>query len=219
MAFYLAIEGADGAGKGTVSAALVQHLVADGRRAALVSFPRYADTVGGFAIGEFLAGRMGRAVTPQAAAVLYALDRFESRDRLQALAAENDVLVFDRYLASNMAYQGAQVESDSSPDLMNWIAELETGSFGLRLPDRSVFLDTPAAVSRRFIAQKHQRSYTDRTFDEYEADDGLQDRVRANYRRLASAEPSRWQVVATTINDQPRPPADIAGEIAAALPG
>jgi dTMP kinase len=217
MAYYLAIEGADGAGKGTVSAALVDQLRAAGRRAALVSFPRYPDTVGGFAIGAFLAGELSRTMTPEAAATLYALDRFESRDHLAGLAEAHDVLVFDRYLASNMAYQAAQVPDERAPALMDWIDALETGPFGLRRPDRSVYLDTPAEVARRFIALKHQRSYTTRTYDEYEADDALQARVRANYAALAAADPAGWQVVQTTHAGEPRPPADLAAEIMVAL--
>lgn len=219
MAYYLGIEGADGAGKGTVSAALVDHLKATGRRAALVSFPRYTETVGGFAIGEFLAGRLPRAVSPRAAATLYALDRHESRDHLARLADAHDILVFDRYLASNMAYQAAQVPDAEAPALMRWIERLELDSFGLVPADRSVYLDTPADVARRFIALKQQRSYTSRTYDEYEGDDALQARVRDNYRALAAADPARWHVVATTTNGDPRPPAAIALEIAAALPG
>ena len=46
----------------------------------------------------------------------------------------------------------------------------------------------------------------------------LQARVRANYRRLAAADPAGWQVVATTQDGTPRAPAEIAAEIAAALP-
>jgi dTMP kinase len=217
MAYLLAIEGADGAGKGTVSAALVAYLDAAGRSAALVSFPRYTETIGGFAIGAFLAGRAPQP-SPRAAATLYALDRFESRAHLADLAAAHDVLVFDRHLASNMAYQAARVPAEEAPALMAWVRALEVDQFGLVPPDRSVFLDTPAAVSRRFIAQKQQRSYTDRAYDEYEADDALQSRVRANYRTLAAADPTGWQVVATTVDSEPRAPADIAAEIADDLP-
>ncbi|SEN08663.1 dTMP kinase [Sphingomonas gellani] len=219
MAYHLAIEGADGAGKGTVSAALVEALRAQGRRAALVSFPRYAETVGGYAIGEVLAGRMPRTTSPEAAAVLYALDRLESRDHVRALADDHDVLVFDRHVASNMAYQAARTSSiEEAGRLMRWIWQLETEQFGLIPPDRAIYLDTPAEVARGFIRLKQQRSYTARTFDEYEADDALQNRVRDNYRGLAAADPERWRIVATVAGEGPRAPAEIAQEIVAGLP-
>ena len=51
MSFLLAIEGADGAGKATASALVVEQLRAAGRTADVVSFPRYTETVGGWALG------------------------------------------------------------------------------------------------------------------------------------------------------------------------
>lgn len=217
MAFLLAIEGADGAGKATVAAATAAALAERGLRAEVVSFPRYTATVGGHALGEFLAGRLPLATTPEAAAVLYALDRFESKSFLAEVAAANDVVVFDRYIASNIVYQAAKVAPGDAPMLMEWIVALETKQFGLPLPDLSIYLDTPLAVSRRLIAQKAKRSYTDDTFDQNEADDGLQRRVRDGYEALAAGEAlGRWQRVPTVTGDALRPPADLAAAVVAA---
>ncbi len=218
MAFLLAIEGADGAGKATVSAAVVERLRAEGRRAELVSFPRYAETAGGHVLGDYLAGRLPRAVSPQAAAVLYALDRFESRAHVADVAAANDVVVFDRYVASNMAYQGAQVPPGEAQALMAWIATLECGQFALPAPDLSVYLDTPAQVARGLILKKRRRSYTDEAFDAYEADAALQARVRENYAEMAAAGLlGRWATVATTVEGESRRPGEIAAEVVALL--
>lgn len=219
MAFLLAIEGADGAGKATASALVVERLRAAGRTAEVVSFPRYTDTVGGWALGAMLAGTLPRETSPRAAATLYALDRMESLDHLLATAAANDVVVFDRYIASNMAYQAAQVASDEAPALMAWIAALETGAFALPAPDLSVYLDTPADIARALILKKRKRSYTDDAFDAYEADAGLQDRVRANYAQMAQeALLGRWATVSTVTEGASRPPAEIAGEIVRLIP-
>ena len=218
MAFLLAIEGADGAGKATVSAAVAAQLCVQGKRAAVVSFPRYADTVGGHVLGEYLGGRLPRAVSPQAAAVLYALDRFESRDHLLDVGAANDVVVFDRYIASNMAYQGAQVPAAKTAALMEWIARLETRQFALPAPDLSVYLDTPQDVARALIARKRRRSYTDDAYDAYEADAKLQARVRDNYAAMAAAKLlGPWATVETTIDGISRAPDEIAAEIVALL--
>ena len=217
-AFLLAIEGADGAGKATVSAAIVEQLQAGGKRAEVISFPRYAETAGGFALGEFLAGRLPRTVSPRAAAVLYALDRLESRDHLLAAMAVNDVVVFDRYIASNMAYQGAQVPRAKSAALIEWIADLETRGFALPGPDLSVYLDTPQDVARALIARKRRRSYTDDAFDAYEADVALQARVRENYAAMAAEGLlGRWATVATTAEGVSRAPDAVAADVVALL--
>ena len=218
MSLFLAIEGADGAGKATASAAVVDRLRALGKRAAVVSFPRYAETIGGHVLGELLSGRLPRGATPESAAVLYALDRFESRDHIAEIAAANDVVVFDRYVASNMAYQAARVTGDAADRLMQWVLALETGPFGLRLPDLSVYLDTPPARALDQILQKRQRSYTDRALDENEADAGLQLGVRTAYRSMVEHRiAGRWITVATMTGDTMRTPVVIAEEIVAAI--
>ena len=218
MSVFVAIEGADGAGKATASAAVVARLHADGKRAAVVSFPRYDNTVGGHMLGELLSGRLPRAATPETAAVLYALDRFESRHHVAAVAAANDVVVFDRYVASNMAYQVAKAPSAQAAGLMRWILALETGSFGLRLPDLTVYLDTPPARALDQILQKRRRSYTDRALDENEADAALQLGVRDAYRSMVEQQiAGRWITVSTVRGEAMRTPADIAEEIVAAI--
>lgn len=217
MSFLLAIEGADGAGKATATAAVARRLRAAGIDVTTLSFPRYADTAGGWMLGEYLGGRVPRAVSPRAAAVLYALDRFESLGALTAAMADNEVVVLDRYIASNMAYQAAQVAPDEGDALMAWIVGLETQGFGLPAPDLSVHLDTPPDVARAQMLTKRKRAYTDDAFDAYEADDALQSRVRANYATLArGALLGRWATVLTVRDGVTKSPDAIADEIVAA---
>ena len=218
MSFLLAIEGGDGAGKATAAAEVARQLSAAGRRACVLSFPRYADTAGGWALGEMLGGRLPRDVSPRAAAVLYALDRLESRDALLAAAGSHDVVVLDRYIASNLVYQAAKVPAAEAAALMRWIWALETAQFALPPPDLSVYLATPVDVARRQIAMKRRRSYTDEAFDLNEADAALQARVRDNYAALAAGDlAGRWVTVATVVDGAMRTPGDIAAAIVGAL--
>lgn len=214
MAFLLAIEGADGAGKATIAAATAEALVARGLRATVVSFPRYTATVGGYALGEFLSGRLPLAASPEAAAVLYALDRLESRSYLDELAAVNDVIVFDRYIASNIVYQAAKVSPDEAEAMKAWIIALETKQFALPPPDLSIYLDTPIDIARQLILKKAKRSYTERSFDENEADDALQARVREGYAALAANRVlGRWHIEHTVAGGASRLPAEIAAGV------
>lgn len=214
MTLLLAIEGGDGAGKATAAAGVAAALNAAGRSAAVVSFPRYRDTLGGAVLGDMLAGRLARPVAAETAAVLYALDRFESRAHLAQAMAAHQVVVLDRYVASNMAYQAARAPAGEAEALMAWILRLERDQFGLPAPDLQVYLDTPVDVARRLIAQKRQRDYTDRTFDENEADLALQGRVRANYAGMAAAGlGGRWATVAGA----PRAPDEVVADILALI--
>lgn len=215
MSMLVAIEGGDGAGKATAAANLVAILEAAGASATVLSFPRYGDTVGGHVLGEFLSGRLSRPVSPRAAAVLYALDRYESAAHLAMLAAAHDVVVLDRYIASNIAYQAAKVPADEAAALIDWIVQLETDQFGLPAPELTIYLDTPLDVARDLILRKRQRSYTDRSYDEHEADLVLQARVRECYASLAARSVlGRWITVRTVGDGAMRSPQAIAAELA-----
>ena len=216
MSLLVAIEGGDGAGKATAAANVSALVRAAGLTSTVVSFPRYAETVGGHALGEFLSGRMKRTVSPRAAAILYALDRLESRDHLLAAASVNEIVLLDRYVASNIAYQAAKVPESDAAELMDWIVRLEIDMFELPAAALNIYLDTPLETARELMLLKHRRSYTDRQYDEYEDDLALQERVRRNYAALANA--SRlgpWMIVRTVLDDAIRSPASIAAEIAA----
>ncbi|GGB22679.1 dTMP kinase [Sphingomonas metalli] len=214
--FLLAIEGGDGAGKATAAAEVAARLNAAGRTATVLSFPRYADTLGGHMLGEYLGGRLPHAASPRAAAVLYALDRFESAAVIAEAAAQHDVVVFDRYIASNMAYQAAQAAPGDAREVMGWIARLEIEQFGLPLPDLSVYLDTPVEIARGLILRKRRRSYTDAALDTYEADVALQVRVRDNYAAMArEGLLGRWATLPTVTAGALRPPREIAAAIVA----
>lgn len=214
MGDLIVIEGADGVGKNTASRGLCDALNASGQSAVVIGFPRYDETAAGVTIGRFLAGEMPVPVTPMAAAVLYALDRLEWREAILEAQAKHDVVIFDRYIASNMAYQAAKLDADEARAMMEWILALETGQFALPRPKLSIYLDTPWELARELILKKAQRSYTDKAFDAYEADIALQQRVRANYEAIVAADLlGPWRVVQASEAGAMRPPQVIVDEI------
>lgn len=214
MGDLIVIEGADGVGKNTASRGLCDALNAAGRSAVVIGFPRYGETAAGVTIGRFLAGEMPVPVTPRAAAVLYALDRLEWRENLLEAQAKHDVVIFDRYIASNMAYQAAKLEAAEARAMMDWILALEIGQFALPRPTLSIYLDTPWDLARELILKKAQRSYTDKSFDAYEADIALQQRVRANYEAIVVADLlGPWRIVHASEDGTMRAPGAIVDEI------
>ena len=214
MSMLVAIEGADGAGKATAAENTRAALELRGITAAVISFPRYKDTVGGVTLGEFLSGRMSVPVTPMAAAVLYGLDRFESVDVIREAAQGHEVLIFDRYIPSNMVYQASKVAPEKAIALMRWIYDLETVTFEVPPPDLSIYLDTPLEAALRLMQLKDKRSYTDRQYDEHEADVVLQRAVRLNYSKIAQMQlAGPWKTVKTNRSEILRSPIEIAHEI------
>ncbi|QDT55368.1 Thymidylate kinase [Caulifigura coniformis] len=210
----IAIEGIDGSGKGTQAALLRDALNARGRKTALISFPRYQDTFFGARIGDFLNGRFGSLdqVHPFLAATLFAGDRMESRSMLLEALAAHDVVILDRYVASNIAHQAAKREGAERKELARWILSLEFDVNALPRPDRTLLLDLPAATAQTLIARKNARSYTDRVADLQEADAAYLENVRQVYLDLAAEEP-RWSLVEVERNEELRAIDDIAAEI------
>ena len=214
MALLIAIEGIDGSGKGTQAARLRDALLSQGASAALLSFPQYAQTRFGRAVGEFLNGRFGALdeVHPQLASLLFAGDRFESKPRLETALNENDVVVCDRYVASNMAHQAAKLDEPERTELLRWIEDLESTVYALPRADLTVLFDVPASTAQQLIARKAARDYTDKTADLQEADADYLDRVRQVYLRLAEQDDS-WACVSVVRDGEVRPIDEIAEEL------
>jgi dTMP kinase len=210
----IAIEGIDGAGKGTQAARVAETAAARGLRVASFSFPLYDGNPFSRAVADYLNGEFGGAgeVHPELAALLYAGDRFHARPQLVAALAESDLVVCDRYVASNAAHQGAKLTGEARARLLDWLEEVEYGEFELPRPDLVVLLDAPVALARELVGRKAARGYTTLEADIHEADAGHSGATRDVYLELARH--GNWRVVATGGGDgTPRPVDEIAAEV------
>ena len=187
MATLIAIEGIDGAGKGTQAGRLVSSLRDMGLRVDTLQFPRYSATTFGSAIGDFLNGRFGalNEVHPQLAALLYAGDRYESRTLLMRMMEENSVVVLDRFVGSNLAHQAAKLDGDERIALMTWIEKVEHEVYALPRPTLTILIDMSSQMSRELVSRKAARDYTTQEADLQESDLPYLEKVRRCYLALA----------------------------------
>jgi len=177
------IEGLDGAGKRTLADRLAAAIEG---RVARFAFPRYTEDVHAELGRDALYGRMGDlAASVHAMAVLFALDRRAAAPALLAALAEHDVVLVDRYVASNAAYGAARLHEDAAGAFVPWVHALEIERFGIPLPDHQLYLAVPLEVAAARAAHR-ERTETDRVRDAYESDDGLQERTGAVYAQLAA---------------------------------
>lgn len=186
------LEGLDGAGKSTQVRKLKEYLAHQCPELEYIHFPRYDAPVYGELIGRFLRGDFGsnQEVHPQLVALLFAEDRHEAAPEMKRILSAGGMVLLDRYVYSNIAYQCAKLQDPAEREVLRrWILDTEYGDFGLPKPDLNIFLDVPIG----FVEKKLEdvRKGSDRTYlhgaqDIHEADILFQQEVRAIYRQQAS---------------------------------
>ncbi|MDN8595130.1 MULTISPECIES: dTMP kinase [unclassified Corynebacterium] len=189
----IALEGIDGAGKHTLVQKLIRELAAaDGiDSVATMSFPRYNESLHAQLAADALHGKMGDLTeSAHGMAVMFALDRYGAKEELGLWAASiSDVLLLDRYVASNAAYTSART---GRIDDRAWVAELEFDRLGLPRPDLQVLVDTAPETARERAAKRESLDAS-RTRDRYERDTSLQDATFAAYEDMARTSwEGRW---------------------------
>ncbi len=164
----IAFEGLDQSGKETQARRLRDRLRAGGTRSRVVSFPDYGTTIGE-EIARALQGE--RDYGAEVMQLLYVANRYERKADVERWHEAGIVVLFDRYVASGVAYGQAQgLDAE-------WLASLQRF---LPQPELTILLDVEPETSV-------DRKATGR--DRYERDLQLLTLVRESYLRLA-ADPS-----------------------------
>jgi dTMP kinase len=153
IAYSISIEGSDGAGKATQTEMLARRIEKQGFTVGRISFPRYNETCW----GEILFERIKSPHAPdydfahansKTASCIYAWDHLKSKGYIQKLLRENDYVIFDRYVESNLLHQGGKMRTRE--DILNfatWLYDFEYGVLELPRPDKIIYLDLPPEVS------------------------------------------------------------------------
>lgn len=182
----IAIEGVDGSGKQTLAEHVATQLRDRGRSVACTAFPRYASNVHAALVGEALHGAHGDlACSVHGMAVLNALDQRDAADNLRSELRTHDVVLLDRYVASNASYGAARLHQDAHGDFVAWVWQLEIERFALPRPDLQLLLSVPTAIAAQRAAHR-ERTQPGRGKDGFESDASLQERCVAVYEQLAA---------------------------------
>lgn len=190
----IVIEGLDGAGKSTQVRNVKRYLEQIGTLKYL-HFPRFDAPVVGEMIANFLRGDYGsiESVHPKIVALLYAEDRRDASLIVRRWLQQGDIVLFDRYVYSNVAFQCAKVKNkEESLQLQDWILNSEYEEFRIPKPDLNIFLDVPIDFVDKKLKENRKgddREYLQGKSDIHEADIDFQKRVRSVYQRLCLADP------------------------------
>jgi len=215
---FIVFEGIDGSGKRTQLEYLSRAFTGQGIPLSQISFPNYHGLLGK-AIAQFLNGEFGplASVDPRFSAMLYAFDRLESKPVIEAALASGKTLLADRYVASNLAHQGARVPVEKRGEFIDWLKTLEYQVNALPTEDFVIYLRLPVAAADRLIGVKAARNYTKLRRDLQEADTAHLEAAAQVYDDLA-AQPNWFTVECLDPSSGSlRTPKNIHQEILAAI--
>ena len=167
---YLVIEGIDGAGKETQTRLLKEYLKSLGKKVVTQSFPNYGSD-GCKPVQMYLDGKLSKTaneVNAYQSSVLFAVDRFCTMTQLNKTIDNDSVVVFDRYVSSNMLHQGGKIHNDAELEkFLKWLEEFEFEVMKIPRPDKIFFLSVPPEISMKLIAErKNLKSMTEKDIQE-----------------------------------------------------
>lgn len=190
----IVFEGIDGTGKTTQAHMLINALLSKNVPARYLHFPRIDDlhSIYPRLIKSFLKGEWGskEEVDPYLIAFLYAGDRKEVSRWMQDEVNQGTWLVLDRYVMSNMAYQGCRITDTHKNKFIRWLHHTEYDLFNLPQPDLTFLLDMPLQFTIQNVqkSRKQKDRATGEDPDLFERDLIFQQKVRNMYLLVAKHE-------------------------------
>ena len=208
----ITIEGTDCAGKSTQLKLLIKRLKEKNINVECFKFPNYESATGRI-VGDCYLGRNGKGffeegasnVNSKVASLLYAADRVYNISKVKELLQNNHV-VLDRYIDSNMAYHGAKIiDKKERYELYNFLIQLEYNLLELPKPDMKILLYMPSEFSKILKAGRQEIA------DEHEKDEEFMLRVENAY--LEVAELLGYKIINCVENNKIRSIESISDEL------
>ena len=184
---FIVIEGLDGSGKSTQIKYIEEYLLSKNVKTRFIHFPRTDQGIWGELISRFLRGDLGKIieVNPYLVALIYAGDRKDFAPELLDWKQKGFMVIADRYLYSNIAFQCAKISDNSDKEkLARWIKHLEYEYNQIPIPDLNLFLNVPREFTMKSLGTRRlgtDRNYLNGGTDIHEADLDFQERVRETY--------------------------------------
>ena len=175
MAKLIVIEGTDASGKQTQSELLYEFYKNTDTKVVRLCFPDY-ESPSSSLVKMYLNGDFGKtpdSVDGKIASIFYAADRYASyKTKWEEVAKdENAVIIFDRYVTSNMIHQAAKVKDIAEKDaFLDWVYDLEYGILGLPQPDHIIFLNMPPETAQELMKNRANKITNAAEKDIHESD-------------------------------------------------
>jgi len=189
---FIVIEGLDASGKSTQINLLRNYLEHKNIKFKYLHFPRPDSPIYGELVNMFLRGELGsiKSANPYLVSLIYAGDRNDAKPLINKWLKNNYIVIADRYVYSNIAFQCAKIEDKRKKNkLKDWIKYLEFNYNKIPIPDFSLFLDVPFDFTSRKLTKKRSgedRGYLKGKQDIHEENLYFQNKVRNEYLSLVN---------------------------------
>ena len=157
----IVIDGVDGSGKTTQLALLATRLKKEGYMVKTVDFPEYSDNFFGQFIGHCLTEQYFNwlKVHPKIASVIYAADRFESKEKIEDWLKKGYIVLANRYVSANQIHQGGKIASPQKrAAFIKWLDEMEYQVFKIPRPNVILYLSLPVPIILNLIKERDYES-------------------------------------------------------------
>ena len=197
----IVIDGTDGSGKATQVAYLTEHLKKDGYKVKVVDFPEYYKNFFGAFIGHCLSEQYYNFINvhPKIASVLYAADRWQSKEEIKKWLNEGYIVVANRYVSANQIHQGGKIaDTRKRNNFIKWLNQMEYKEFGIPKPDITLYLSLPIQIVMRLLNDREssqmRRKYLKKNKDVHEADEKFMENSIKSALWLAKTQPN-WSKI------------------------
>jgi dTMP kinase len=173
---FIVFEGLDGSGKATQVRLLVEHLEKERCKVRKIDFPRHGEPPA-FFVDTYLNGKYGTAkdVGPYRGSLFYTLDRYDAGFDMKKWLLQGDIIIADRYVASNIGHQGGKIEDkEERKKYFNWLYDLEYNLFKIPKPNITFILKTTPELSLKMANNITNKEKKERR-KSYLGDDKRQD--------------------------------------------
>ncbi len=188
-AFFITIEGPEGAGKSSCAAILTRHLEAHGYPVICTREP------GGTPLAEKLREVVkskpdqNETIHPETELLLMEAARAQHvREKIAPALASGTSVICDRFSDSTCAYQGGGRDMDMGT--INFLNDFTTGGC---VPDFTLLLDLPPETGFERVARRRSADADNDRFEAEKLD--FHRRVRAAFLALAKGSPERIRVI------------------------
>ncbi len=205
----IVLEGLDACGKSTQTELLIKNLEQKKIKTGWKRFPGYEDTSAGQRIAAYLRGELGdfHKIDARMIASLYAADRLAQIEEIEKLRDENELVIFDRGVTSNLIYTPARGKTQSETDeLQQYVQTLEYDIFGFPKESLVLFMDASFEARAKIHAAKG------RPEDLHEIDNEYLKKVREVALKKCDSD-FRWVKVNVDINGDIRRRDEIGDEV------